>query len=376
MKILYIIDTDIDNGGAPISTMIVAKAMSDLGHEVSVLMPGTERKPNIKGVSFFQLSKFQNYFPFLFTNPLKSLKLVKEIKKMISLIKPDIIHAQMPRGARAIGLLKKHHRISVPIVYTDREFVLGLKTIYKKLYKLLVAKPFDRIICLSKIATEYWDKCYNGKTSVIPNSAGQLFDEYDFTIRRKVLDEFSWPTNRTNILFVGRMVEEKRWNIIKEIVMHFPNSRRDSVHFVFAISYCNDEMKRQAEQLQTDLSSAGAISFFFNANQELMDKLYYSADIHIITSRIESFGRTAIEAMSRKTVVLCTNAGALPETVGFQNLILNPSPSDFIDRIIYFLNDNDEQKRVKEELFKKYKDTYTVDSVAKKHMEIYKELLS
>ena len=44
-----------------------------------------------------------------------------------------------------------------------------------------------------------------------------------------------------------------------------------------------------------------------------MSDLYYITDIHMITSAIESFGRTAIEAMSRKCVVYSTDAGAISQ---------------------------------------------------------------
>jgi len=56
------------------------------------------------------------------------------------------------------------------------------------------------------------------------------------------------------------------------------------------------------------------VSYTFKENipQEEMNELYYAADIFVLTSNRESFGRTAIEAMSRKCAVLGRNVGGLP----------------------------------------------------------------
>ena len=44
MKIMYIIDTSPINGGAPISTVILANEMINNGHTVSIVMPKNNKK--------------------------------------------------------------------------------------------------------------------------------------------------------------------------------------------------------------------------------------------------------------------------------------------------------------------------------------------
>ena len=50
-------------------------------------------------------------------------------------------------------------------------------------------------------------------------------------------------------------------------------------------------------------------------NDEVLD-MYQAMDVFILTSKRESFGRTAIEAMAQGTVVFGTPVDGLPEVLG------------------------------------------------------------
>src|SRR5690625_2185949 len=69
-----------------------------------------------------------------------------------------------------------------------------------------------------------------------------------------------------------------------------------------------------------------------NISLEEMDQFYYDLDIYILTSNknTESFGRTLVEAMSRNTVVLTTDAGGAVEVVGDSSKVCQ-SVEEFIN---------------------------------------------
>ena len=63
-------------------------------------------------------------------------------------------------------------------------------------------------------------------------------------------------------------------------------------------------------------ASEGRLICRMNAGKEIMQQMYAAMDIFVLTSEFESFGRTLVEAMSKKTVVIPTNSGGAPNVVG------------------------------------------------------------
>lgn len=63
--------------------------------------------------------------------------------------------------------------------------------------------------------------------------------------------------------------------------------------------------------------------------------LYSAASCFAFTSRYEGFGRTPLEAMACGAPVVCSNATALPEVVGFAGILVDPEQTDEIGAAIY-----------------------------------------
>jgi len=110
------------------------------------------------------------------------LLLAKDLKAVIEKEKPDVIHANMPRGARAIGLLKLLGMISdkIKLVYTDREHISQFSPLVRMLYIFFIARRYDAIICITEKSMEYWrKKARKAKISVVPNTAGKYYETYE-----------------------------------------------------------------------------------------------------------------------------------------------------------------------------------------------------
>jgi len=118
------------------------------------------------------------------------------------------------------------------------------------------------------------------------------------------------------------------------------------------------------------------VTIFPNANNQQMSDLYYITDIHMITSAIESFGRTAIEAMSRKCVVYSTDAGAISETIGFSKYILPSNADDFVKVLREYENNVEMLRAEKEQMFNRYHKLYTTESNLNMHIALYNKPLN
>src|SRR5699024_3365692 len=103
---------------------------------------------------------------------------------------------------------------------------------------------------------------------------------------------------------------------------------------------------------------------------------YYLIDVFILTSNYntESFGRTLVEAMSRKNIVLTTNAGGSVEVVD-DNQNVCETVEDFVDRILYFYGNKDKMKKEKNKNFKSVRARYSLNNNLDKHMELYNSLI-
>lgn len=372
-RIAYFIDCSINNGGAPKSSLILASEMAKRNYDVFLVMPKSIFKEKTKNIKVIQVDRFSNEFPFLFKNPIKSIELTFELLKIVKKIKPNIIHAQMPRSARALGFLKKMNLINdVKLVFTEREYVSDLRRIYKTIYKFFIINNYDKIICLSKKAMPFWIKNKAKSVVNIYNPGGKIYDAYcsKYRIRRN-----NRNSKRINIIFVGRMIKNKRWDFVVEIIKSFTIDELNNFNFIIVASTNSLEEKRYLNSLKKKFDSFQNLYFYENLTNYELSSLYYSTDIHVITSIRESFGRTAIEAMSRKNVVIATNVGALEEILDNKSLILEPKVETFHDKIMSLSNNREELVALKNEMYKKYNKNFCTDKIADEHAHLYENLL-
>lgn len=374
MKILYVIDCGLNAGGAPRSTSILADEMAKL-HEVYMLMPYTGEKGN-PNIQYRQVKRFKNSFPFLFTQPLHALFLVWEVYKVVKDVNPDIIHAEMPRGARALGVLRKMGFVKAPLIYTEREFVTGLRKMYQRLYSILVAKPYDLIICLSKKSIPFWLQYREKGVVAIPNPGGREFDFYsDEDFKDAITKLRGYNAENLNVVFVGRYLNTKRWDLAENIITKYNKKNASGkVHFYVAVAYSSDD--KDAMGMVERLEKQPNVTLYSNASVGIMNALYYACDLHLITSSIESFGRTAIEAMSRKCAVYSTDAGAISETIGDDNLILPAKSEKFVEVIEKYENDRGFLCVLKDRMYKRYQELYTTEANYLANLHEYEKLLN
>lgn len=380
MKILYLIDTRLNDGGAPISSHILAKEMAKNGEEVFIIMPCCNDK-NLEDnlICYRHIKKFWNSFPFEFFHPIQFIKLIFKIEREIKDISPDIIHAEMPRVGRVISILNKLNKLEskTKLVFTDREYVVDLKKIYKFLYKQTIAKEFDMIINLSNSATIFWKNALkHGKYVTIPNPGGNLFDTYSEEEYEKAFKIFpEIPLNRINIIFVGRMTWEKRWDLAKKVIFKLNEKLKNKINIIIVLAYTTQEQEKEVKNYILDLIKEKNIYIYQNLGQKELSFLYYLSDIHCITSSRESFGRTAIEAMSRKTIVISTDGGAIKETIGRKEFIINDEPNSIVACLEKYILDKKLLENEKEIFYKYYQNKYTVKFNYKSHKQIYEKLL-
>ena len=103
---------------------------------------------------------------------------------------------------------------------------------------------------------------------------------------------------------------------------------------------------------------------------------YYMVDVFVMSSMFESFGKAAVEAMSRRCAVVSTSVGGLSEVVGKkENLYTKEHYTQCAKRIAKLYHDPAELAYDKDYFYQRYLDLYTRDICLQKHVRLYKEVL-
>lgn len=378
MKIAFVIDSHPENGGAPISACSIATEMSKIYSSINLILPTQTRQYLLsEKVNTVEIEGLGDRFPLFIFNPLKALRLIISLRKKILELKPDIVHVHMPRTAWSIGLLKALKLLpqNLKYIYTDRDNIQSYRWILRVISILLIKFMYNQVTCLTGISASYWkNQLGRAKIRVIPNYAGLIYENYDENIHSKVRKKFNIDNGVFTVMFSGRMSVYKNWGLAKEIVL---NLNQEDIFFIFAISTMNHEQETEFKKFCKEIKLSGVRHLIFhNATQEEMSTYYYLADIFVLTSDREAFGRTAIEAMSRKCVVIGRNVGGLPEVIGKRENLLECNVEAFCNRITYYKNNLDILNKDKNWFFKRFYSNYTVNTNISKHCLMYEEVMN
>lgn len=112
-----------------------------------------------------------------------------------------------------------------------------------------------------------------------------------------------------------------------------------------------------------------------NISDEELNELYDGADILCFPSLYEGFGLPILEAQARNCAVITSDISPMKEVAGESALLVNPeSESDIREALLKLIN----KPEMREELIKKGKENikkYSVESVAKQYIDLYKKIL-
>lgn len=133
------------------------------------------------------------------------------------------------------------------------------------------------------------------------------------------------------ILFVGTLEPRKNLSTLLRALARLPDDVRLIV--VGAVGWRDEEPGHVARELGVSdrVTLAGRVS-----DQEL-DALYHNARLLAMPSLSEGFGLPVLEAMSRGTPVVCSNAGSLPEIAADAALMHSPTDDAELARHIQAL---------------------------------------
>lgn len=381
-KVLYLMEYPIDlPGGGQMSTLTLCEGLVQKGDFEPVVCCPT------------LLSKSQKDYPFKIVTYKSSenrelsklsrignfLKRILDFKRIIKAERPDLIHVSMSESLITYGaLVCSGHFKKIPFVYTDR----GLRYGYRKHSMFCILKTMKHaamMLTTTEFNKNLWSKeDITCDIRVIPNTISKSFDVYNEGKRAELRNKWGIKEGELVIGFAGRISEEKDWMSVPVIVKALWDSGiRFKVSLVLSI-YEDRDAQIKADIIKGITNSMGEDNLIYmqDLSQDEISEYYYMVDIFLMTSMFESFGKAAVEAMSRKCVVLSTAVGGLPEVIGkTENLYDKDHLEVLASRIKYFIGNPDAMDAERDYYFDRFKSLYTRDVNTYRHTEVYEEIL-
>lgn len=263
---------------------------------------------------------------------------------------------------------------SIKLIHTERGLYIWYSSFFKNLFKFFMTE-LDTLITTTQFNMNHWKKALNTNKynqinfKIIENTAGEMFEEYDPN-KEKKHDKFV-------VSFAGRYSEQKNWPLAVDIAENLYEQIGDNLKIIMAVGCLDKKSEIETKEMFKNLKDKLGDSFkgSININLEQMNELYYETDIFIVTSlpNSESFGRTVVEAMSRKCVVLSTDAGGPTEVISDRNNILK-NIDEFVARTLELYLDEKKLKKESNIGYKKFKEIYSLNNNLEHHLKLYEKV--
>lgn len=141
------------------------------------------------------------------------------------------------------------------------------------------------------------------------------------SVDRRIIRKFN--DGRTNILFVGRVVPNKKIEDLIQAFLYFNRTVRAESRFVHVGSFAGTEPYYYYLLAQTRDLGDDHVHFAGSVPQSQLNAYYQCADVFLCMSEHEGFCIPVIEAMVHDVPVLAYAAGAVPETLAGSGVIFH-----------------------------------------------------
>lgn len=312
------------------------------GHQVIVFAPEPDQKVEFEK----QIKRYKSYPFFLYPELQAAIVNPLDVKQRLLDFQPDIVHVATPFN---LGIFGRRYALKY-----DIPFVASYHTNfdqYLQSYKLEWAKPV-----LDRYLAWFHQEC-QGVFAPSKDTARQLNDQaypnvkiWPRGVDHKQFEpaqcklwaknaankEFGLHKNKTTILYVGRLAQEKSIDVLIDTIKELPLHLQHKIE----VALVGDGPIRQNIQEVVDKYDLPVKLLGFLKGDDLT-LAYQTADIFFFPSSTETFGNVVLEALSCGLPVIGANAGGVKELViSAHNGILCPpgNKDSFSDALTFLIN--------------------------------------
>ena len=364
-------DIDHPRGGVETATIGLARglvASSEIELHIVTLEKGrTEVSIEIQeGITIHRLP--DNHIPMFIDILIGPGK--KKLREYILSLKPDVVHFQETYG---LGM----GDMGIPSVFTVHGFdSLNLVTEKRRLWWLrsLIWKQVEKAGL----------KKQKHIISIIPYVRKEIEKHTDATIHdienAISIDYFNYKSAQIagRIFFAGWLNPRK--NVIcllKAIPYIIEKEKNISVHIAGEASDSN--YYHMIKATINDLGISDHVTLLGRVDQEKIKQELAEATVFVLPSKQENAPMAIAEAMAMGVPPISTNVCGMPYmiTEGETGFLVEPdNPAELAKRILLMVQDIDCHKRISLSAIKEARDKYHPDSVARRTIQLYKQLVN
>ena len=382
-KILYLMEYPIDlPGGGQMSTETLCTGLVEMSdYEPVVCCPKLlKKKESDYPFSLNTYVSDENREDTKIKRVLNFVRRIGSFYKIIKSEKPDLIHVSMSESLITFGFLRclQFFR-KTPFVYIDRGLADGYRKHSMTCMKATL-KYAKRLITTTEFNKNLWSKeDLRCPITVIPNTISKSFNDFDNNKRQIEREKNGIKDGEFVIGFAGRISEEKDWPFVPVLVKALKDAGiKFKVALVISVYEANDlKLVDEIKKGISDSIGSENLIYMQDLSQNEISDYYYMVDVFVMSSMFESFGKAAVEAMSRKCSVVSTSVGGLSEVIGKdENLYTKDNVEKFVNRIKVLTENEEELNKDREFFYERYKNNYTIEANVLSHVKMYDEIFS
>jgi len=371
MKIVHVIST-CGAGGAQVFVKELIKQLKFIGHDVELWVMSrvidtdlvNEQVLNFEKLFISELNSYDIPVKFLNKRLHKDwIKTTRNLREQYYRFKPEIVHAHLESVTFHVV---KAFSSKTNIVQTIHSSVIH----YPFLQKMYLQKSISRYVAISNKVRSILINSLNLKPEKIVTIYNGI-DLNKFKINRKNNTEVK------KIISIGRLTKAKDYpNLFKAVDKLIQKLNNQNIPLPSVNIVGTGEMENELKALTKKMNLDHMVSFL-GVRQDIPELLKES-DIYVMSSEWEGLSISLIEALASGIPIVATNAGSNNEVIenNVSGIIVPIKNSEALAEGMYNLIINkDLRDRLSKEAVKRSK-LFSIENCAKKHLEMYKELIS
>jgi len=323
MNILFIsIDYPPVPGGISAHVYELSKALQQKGHNVNIVTrrrAGQQEKSTIEGIEVYRVRL--KYLALVY-----GLQLRNFVKKLLPLLKPDIIHIH------GMGPLEWYDIDTVPLVYTNHTSGY-LRRIKKGGVRrmAMLKRHFSKVDLFLAPSKELLHIPFpvRAEKLFIPNGVDSGKFHHDSHKRSEIRDCLKISQNAVVAIVTRRLVDKNGVIYLAQACQHIKNQ---DLHFIII----GDGPERHAVAKEFYKHCQDRAIFLGNRRHEEIVDYYSAADFSILPSLLEATSISGLEAMAAGLPLVGTEVGGIPELIedGVNGYLCKPAdPEDLAAKI-------------------------------------------
>ncbi len=360
-----------DIGGVSTYTLSLCRAMSKMGVDVTLALPG-----RLRGTGFVPDGvdvRFLDGFTIPIVKRMFSARIAKGLRDLIRYGGFDVVHGQDIHSSMALFSIWYARRRKIPSAITCHT-VEGSIRRWRPLYRLMMrtVRKATMVIGVSERAAETCARLGvpRWKVRVVPNGVDvNLFRPRNEEERRRIRTRYGLGGK---IVFSAIRLNRRKGPFV--LIEAFADVLKSVPDAMLVIAGTGQELPNLRRRVE-ELGVGSRVIFLGPRTNDEVAELMASADVFVLPSFFEAFPIALLEAMASGTPVVATRTeGALALVREGVNglLVTQGEPRELAGAIVKVLTDEDLASRLRAEGAKTV-ERYTWERTARRVLEIYEE---